>query len=187
MKHLLAISLLMGNLCLLLGQSVPAQITIVWSSPNAIQGPTVLLTNPGPEPVEVYLILQQKPRGAQVQSRPITLGVGMNRFALTELLQGSVLLQAETPIEWCLRVLPISGHGELAQSCQETLPTPTQPPHLVYPFDREELSTKLPVLSWTPPSPLAGAVRYQLKMVEVLPYQTPKTAIQSAPAFLLKK
>lgn len=189
MKNILAIVLLMGNLCLGFAQAQPPQVQIVWEAINSIQGPSVLLTNPGPSAIPVYILLQQKPSGASVQSRAITLPVGMTRFSLADLLQGSVLFQTENPVEWCIRILPVESHRQLGESCQENLPTPTQPPHLVYPFDQEELKTLLPVLSWTPPAPiLAGqSVKYKLKMVEVLPYQTPLTAIQSAPAFLLKE
>ncbi|MEM7370403.1 MAG: hypothetical protein AAF587_17470 [Bacteroidota bacterium] len=60
------------------------------------------------------------------------------------------------------------------------------PLHLVYPFDQDVLETSLPMMSWSIPSPVShpSQLRYRLRLVEVLGYHTPQSAMANAPALI---
>ncbi|MEL7534225.1 MAG: hypothetical protein AAFN10_23170 [Bacteroidota bacterium] len=121
----------------------------------------------------------------------MTLRQGANLFPLRELLGPSNTIGLENPEgnAICVEVISLKYRELLAQSCESMPEVASFPPHLVYPFDGEEVRTLLPVFSWTPPGPLIPGqqVAYRIRIVEVLPYQTPEVAIQSGLAFFERK
>ncbi len=73
----------------------------------------------------------------------------------------------------------VSGH-EVHQST---------PPILVYPYDKSEVTEKLPLFTWLPPAPPKPGqqVRYQLRIVEILGRQSPYDAMASNPAWFKRE
>ncbi|MEJ2218562.1 MAG: hypothetical protein P8099_18380, partial [Gemmatimonadota bacterium] len=66
------------------------------------------------------------------------------------------------------------------QQCAEFQINNPQPPTLLLPADKSAVTQQIPVFSWTPVV-MAGMpfVQYQLRVVEVLPQQTPTRAIEA--------
>lgn len=64
------------------------------------------------------------------------------------------------------------------------------PPQLIYPVNNSQISTKLPVLTWHGPALLSierHPIRYELKLVELLPGQTAIIAINENPPVFSEK
>ncbi|MEO0079744.1 MAG: C25 family cysteine peptidase [candidate division WOR-3 bacterium] len=59
------------------------------------------------------------------------------------------------------------------------------PPRLIAPLDGAKLpkGEKLPMFNWTPPSSPPPGIKYQLRIVEILPGQTPEEAMKGNPAW----
>lgn len=170
-------------------------LTVLWTPTASL--PQLVINHAGGEETQVSLHLRYQAGGQTLQSwhsRPITLKPGGNRIPLEEIGDFSAIERFQQrefpgPVELCLRILPIP-HGDVVyDDCHVLQQAPAQPPHLVYPFDREDLETQLPVFSWTPPAPLKPGqmLSYSLRMVEVLPYQTATAALIGSPAFLFRE
>ena len=75
-----------------------------------------------------------------------------------------------------------TGHGisMLAEECIPIEVQPLSPPQLVTPGDKDTVPTAYPQFSWIPPVPLNlfSNLNYDLTLVEVLPGQAPREAIQ---------
>lgn len=84
---------------------------------------------------------------------------------------------------FCVRALIyIDGVQEQeVDDCLDKEYTPISPPFLVSPDNDEVLSVPNPLLVWSPPMPILNdaSLVYRLKLVEVLPNQSPINAIQS--------
>jgi hypothetical protein len=88
----------------------------------------------------------------------------------------------------CLRAIKVNGVEELATACQEIEITPLSPPLLLSPENQSTVSEPLPLLVWLPPMPISkDKVVYDLKLVEILPNQTPYDALQRNFAIIEKQ
>lgn len=67
----------------------------------------------------------------------------------------------------------------LTEECDIAEIEPVAPPFLITPEDSSKLETNAPLFIWSPPAPtyLYNNLRYEWKLVEVLPLQTAATAI----------
>ncbi|MEM6801396.1 MAG: hypothetical protein AAF696_08320 [Bacteroidota bacterium] len=140
--------------------------------------------------ISASLFISIESLGARIKAWPernLSLSPGTNRLDLSEYLEAAKQLASpknlNTPLSGCLE-LRISRELIL-RNCQELPILPVLPPHLVYPFDGDELISPLPSFSWTAPGPIIPPqpIYYQLKVVEMTGYYTAKVAIQSLPAF----
>lgn len=173
----------------LLFQGLNAQeplLSLQWV-PSAVM-PQLMIQNQHAEELQVVIRTRKGKNSTNfTESVPLTLRAGANIFPLRELTGPTNTIALENPDgnTICVEVISLKYRELLAQSCESMPEVSSFPPHLVYPFDGEKLQTLLPVFSWTPPGPLrpGQAVNYRIRMVEVLPYQTPSVAIQSGPAF----
>ena len=96
----------------------------------------------------------------------------------------------EQSINWELCAEAFEAASKLRVSSCQMLPSiPSFPPHLVYPFNEDEIESRLPNFTWTAPAPLSpkDPVRYQMKLVELVGYYPPKVAIRQLPALYLKE
>lgn len=165
-------------------------ISLQWI-PAAVM-PQLMIQNQHTEELQV-VILTRKSLNSPVlnESRPMILRVGANLVPLRELMRPGNTVGQESPEgnSLCVEVLSLKHRELLARSCESTPRSPSFPPYLVYPADNEVLSTQLPLFSWTPPGPLRPGqqVNYRIRMVEVLPHQTPAVAMQSGLAFFERK
>jgi hypothetical protein len=88
----------------------------------------------------------------------------------------------------CLKAIKVNGVEELATACQEIEITPLSPPLLLSPENQSTVSEPLPLLVWLPPMPISkDKVVYDLKLVEILPNQTPYDALQRNFAIIEKQ
>ena len=79
----------------------------------------------------------------------------------------------------CLKAYKLGGVEEEATDCQESEITPMSPPLLLSPENQSTIDQPYPLLVWLPPMPVSkNPVLYDLKLVEILPNQTPYDAIQ---------
>lgn len=180
--------LLIGTIIFLSG-SLHAQdplLSLQWI-PSSVM-PQLMIQNQHTEELQVVIRSRRGPNSTNViESIPMTLRPGANLFPLRELTgpAATIGLENSNGNTLCIEVLSLKQREVLARSCESMPNVSSFPPHLVYPFDGEELRTLLPVFSWTPPGPLVAGqkVSYRIRIVEVLPYQTPSAAIQSGLAF----
>lgn len=154
------------------------------------------LMNQGPKgfSVVVHVKIQQGNRLLHaLSSRPISLTSGANLIDLRQLEGGEGLStglgtqpasENPHPIELCIDVF-VEGSRALHQ-CEIFQQMGVMPPHLVYPFDRDELESTLPMLSWTPPAPIYdhASLRYHLRLVEVVGSQSPLHAMRTMQALV---
>jgi hypothetical protein len=79
----------------------------------------------------------------------------------------------------CLKAYKTNGIEEVVSACQEIEVTPLSPPLLLSPEHQSSVTEPYPLLVWLPPMPLGKTkLVYDLKLVELLPNQTPYDAIQ---------
>jgi hypothetical protein len=82
----------------------------------------------------------------------------------------------------------VSGVEESASSCLDIELMPLSPPLLLSPDNESTITEDHPLLVWLPPMPVGKEkVLYDLKLVEILPNQTPYDAIQRNFAILEKQ
>ena len=83
----------------------------------------------------------------------------------------------EGAIQLCARVLDLSG-TQLTQTCTVVTVALPDAPQLVYPPSRGAVTEVQPVFQWTPVVvPPEVGVTYRVRIAEVRPQQTPKTAL----------
>ncbi|MCU0442348.1 MAG: hypothetical protein MUE96_08120 [Bacteroidia bacterium] len=81
--------------------------------------------------------------------------------------------------QFCVELIKTSNQEEVVDACVVNTISPLSPPYLLMPENESSVSEPLPVLTWLPPMPLTkNKVTYDLKLVEILPNQTPYDAIQ---------
>ena len=90
-----------------------------------------------------------------------------------------------------LKIIPETGK-KLLLLAENEYNTETDflfPLMLVYVYDKDSISEKNPTFTWTPPFPLPDGEKlsYQIKIVEILPGQSPYSAITSNGAIILEK
>lgn len=79
----------------------------------------------------------------------------------------------------CLKAVKTGGVEEVGSDCQESEVVPTSPPLLLSPENQSTVDEQNPLLIWIPPMPVSkDNVVFDLKLVEMLPNQTPYDAIQ---------
>lgn len=85
----------------------------------------------------------------------------------------------------CYRVLATANDAFLGEFCQEETIKPFSPPELVSPYNKENIITTLPLLTWKPPFP-PGAIpfEYTIKLVEVRERQDALEALESNPLLI---
>lgn len=88
----------------------------------------------------------------------------------------------------CYRALDTKSNGIVGQYCQEETSKPFSPPELISPYDREEISTTFPILTWKPPFP-PGAIpfEYTIRLVEVKTTQSALEALERNPPLLSRR
>lgn len=68
----------------------------------------------------------------------------------------------------CYQLLDVGTSSAVGQYCQEETVKPFSPPELVSPFDREEITTTYPLLTWKPPFPPGSTpFEYAIRLVEI--------------------
>ncbi len=68
----------------------------------------------------------------------------------------------------CYRVMTANNNTLLGELCQEESVRPFSPPELISPYDGENITTFLPLLTWKPPFPPGTTpFEYTLRLVEV--------------------
>lgn len=87
----------------------------------------------------------------------------------------------------CVYVYRWGTRQLLTKCCISFQSMPMSPPRLISPKDGAKVSTKYPLFQWTPPQPALRGITYELKIVEVYKGQTKEEAIESNPAWLVKK
>ena len=189
MKH--NIYLILSLLLILNFQQLTAQDLSLLILSEADGFPTtVLISNPGMVEKEVRLKLIAKRNGSLFAEKTdmLQLQKAQTRFRIKEYLQdiGYGQQSPEQSMSWelCAELYDPAAKY-LTSSCQPMQVQAVLPPHLVYPFDKDELMTPLPTFSWTVPGPIMPPqpVYYSLKVVELQGYYPPKTAIRSLPGF----
>lgn len=84
----------------------------------------------------------------------------------------------------CYEVLKTGITNELpeaiADECTSLEVLPLSPPYLNFPEDRLETDDRRPLFGWTPPAPVSLFLNlsYDFSLVEVLPQQTPESAME---------
>ena len=87
----------------------------------------------------------------------------------------------------CIKVLRAGTREELGKNCIRVTVSHPGPPRLIAPKDRDTLTEKYPLFTWTPPMPKPAKLTYELRIVQILKGQTPEEAMLSKPAFYEKK
>ncbi|HLP11684.1 MAG TPA: hypothetical protein VK177_07085 [Flavobacteriales bacterium] len=90
---------------------------------------------------------------------------------------------------YCLRIFPLSGEFDGDVYCEEFEAATEDFLSLVSPYDKEELETKLPVLTWSHSEPfnaLAKNEYFKLVVTEIKENQSPEQAIFSNPVIFSK-
>lgn len=88
----------------------------------------------------------------------------------------------------CIAVMDVVTGRMLNQGCVEHRVEPYSQPLLVSPSDESQVQIKLPVFTWTPPSPLtyrreSASITYKIRIVEILGRQSRVAAMQANPAW----
>lgn len=178
--------LLIANLLQLKSQNFAVMIQ---SDANGFPS-TVLVSRLGTGEKELQLRLLVKRNGSLIseKSYDLQLQKAQTRLKVKEYLQdiGYGKIHPEQPVNWelCAELWDLGAKTQVV-SCQPLVLLPVLPPHLVYPFDEDELLTPLPTFSWTAPGPIRSAqpIYYTLKVVELMGYYPAKVAISTLPAF----
>lgn len=151
---------------------------------------TIQVVKAGPEEKDMELKLLVKRNGSQIaeKSYNVRLEKSQTRVRIKEYLKdiGYGKTHPEQPVNWELCAeLWDPQTKERVFSCQPLLIQAVLPPHLVYPFDEDELLTPLPTFSWTAPGPIRPAqpIYYTLKVVELMGFYPAKVAISTLPSF----
>lgn len=80
----------------------------------------------------------------------------------------------------CYRIWGTVNDALLGEFCQEETIKPFSPPELVSPYNKEDIATTTPILTWKPPFPLAAIpYEYTIKLVEVRERQDAVEALES--------
>jgi hypothetical protein len=70
---------------------------------------------------------------------------------------------------------------EKALTCQEKQMQPVGLPELVYPLDKENITSRLPIFQWRPPFPLpsGASLQYDLRLYQLDDLENPNEAVQN--------
>lgn len=188
-----------GNVLVVLTQPPPNQLRIsdLWK---------VDLTNTTNQAVTVYLrgYADEEVEGRIVDARSRDFTIPANaRIRVT-----GTMLEPITVDQWhpgfktiilrtgelptgkyhvCVEVYQVSDRTIIGTDCfdQDVELEKLTPPMLVFPLDESNVSDRLPIFSWLPPTPMrrGESMTYQLRIVEILGRQTPYDALSSNPAF----
>lgn len=81
-----------------------------------------------------------------------------------------------------VRGIPEAPTGLITTQCESFTLTAPEPPSLIVPADGDSVRAEYPSFAWTPVmAPPGVAVRYQVRIAEVLPGQSPISAIGNIP------
>ena len=81
----------------------------------------------------------------------------------------------------CVYALNPVTQGVITSSCMSFTSIPITAPRLLRPVGGEKVSIPFPIFTWTYPPQPGYSVTFELKIVEVLPNQSPQRAIESNP------
>lgn len=190
---------LLTMLMLFATQCVVAQISITINPPNVLQSRpsdvfNATFSNATGVTQRAYFIatIINTVNGVKYVSARTNVqeyGVGMKRLDITSLAPSyaygnqSVELTGYLPYgnyQYCLRAIAETTNEEIGSGCIDVEITPMSPPLLLSPDNGAEVSVPNPLLVWLPPTPVNPrmGVLYDLKLVEVLPNQSPYDAVQ---------
>ena len=122
---------------------------------------TVLIQKVENKDKEVQLRLRMTRNGSRFANKAYDLTLEKSqtrvpiRADLDELGYGQQIGDIETNWELCMELWDLEVNQK-QETCQALNTAPILPPHLVYPFDEDQIESPLPILSWT--SPAAGAL-----------------------------
>ena len=185
----------------ILNQAANAQVNVVLRQPvswhftlDQIWNADILNAGSSPIPVVVNVRVS-KASGAllvEAKSAEIVLNPGINTLNASRIVSPKYIFAGAADVNIRSGVFPFGkytismriydrnnqeiGIGSLEEFEINVL----SPPLLFVPSNESEISTQYPLLSWSPPSPLVSglSIVYDLRLVEVMPGQTPYDAVR---------
>ncbi|MEO0472672.1 MAG: hypothetical protein AAF206_23855 [Bacteroidota bacterium] len=160
------------------------------------------LHNHSSEKLSVWLEAQVSDISRKIydaKAGPVELLPGLNQIrfedlqGLQEVSADGSILRPESNLREGLHRYCVSVFGNegqlLASQCQDLVFPNVLPPHLVYPFNQDQIEELFPVFSWTNPAPIPQGARlsHQLRLVELLPGQSAAAAVLHNPALYLRE
>lgn len=124
------------------------------------------------------------PRGVKMlqlsEISPITYNATGSSYAVNGNPNGLLPVGVFTICYRLTAMLAGKEAGQLAEECETLEVEPSSPVALVAPFDRDSIESRRPFFSWLPPGPLnlMKSLSYDLKLVEIQPFQTEAEAVQ---------
>jgi len=189
-----------GQVQVILRQPPPNQLHIedLWK---------LTLINNSQNQLSIYITatVTEAGRGSIISavSKSFILSPGIKNISIKEL--GEVSVDYQSPgiedlikktgsvpsgdYDLCIKVFSVPDNSEIGSMCIEHDVNNFSNLILLTPADGEKISETLPVFNWMPLTPVKAGenVTYSLRLVEILPRQTPVDAMLSNPAFFEQK